>query len=106
MVDDAFPLRQFNETIPTKNLGGAQRVFNNHLSRARRVVENPFGILANVFRIFRKKQQPLSKLVAFYTITFSQRKHLGRFIPRMVYSTGKTMMEFSRRLGAANQADF
>lgn len=54
--DDAFPLSSYmmKPYAGVHDKGSEKRVFNYRLSRARRVVENVFGILASVFRIFRK----------------------------------------------------
>ena len=53
VADDAFPLKTYMmKPYAFKNLCTEKRVFNYHLSRARRVVENACGILANRFRIF------------------------------------------------------
>lgn len=49
--DDAFPLRTWlMKPYGGKDITHMQRVFNYRLSRARRVVENAFGILANRWR--------------------------------------------------------
>lgn len=49
--DDAFPLRSWMmKPYLHRQISGEQRIFNNRLSRARRVVENAFGILASRFR--------------------------------------------------------
>ncbi|XP_050292753.1 putative nuclease HARBI1 [Anthonomus grandis grandis] len=53
--DDAFPLKEylmkpFSKVVLSKE----QKVFNYRLSRARRIVENGFGIMVSRFRIFEK----------------------------------------------------
>lgn len=56
LADNAFPLSP-NIMKPYsghQERGSMQRIFNNRPNRARRVVENVFGILASVFCIFRK----------------------------------------------------
>ncbi|KAK1903084.1 Protein ALP1-like, partial [Dissostichus eleginoides] len=53
VADEAFPLKEhLMKPYPNRRLAVEQRIFHYRLSRARRVVENAFGILANRFRVF------------------------------------------------------
>lgn len=54
VADDAFALKPFlMKPYPQKNLDLARRVYNYRHSRARRISENVFGILANRWRILK-----------------------------------------------------
>ena len=53
VCDDAFPLgKHLMKPYPSKNLSEERRIFNYRLSRARRISENVFGLLAARFRVF------------------------------------------------------
>lgn len=53
VADDAFPLkRHIMKPFPHSNQNRSERIFSYRLARARRTVENAFGILANRFRVF------------------------------------------------------
>ena len=51
--DYVFPIsKTMMKPYPHKHLNKEIRIFNYQLSRARRIVENAFGILANRWRVF------------------------------------------------------
>lgn len=58
VADDAFPMKDhIMKPYSARMMDMPERVFNYRLSRARRVVENAFGICAARFRILRKAME-------------------------------------------------
>ncbi|XP_046141432.1 uncharacterized protein LOC123987741 [Osmia bicornis bicornis] len=84
--DEAFALTE-NLIKPfsgTYNKKSAERIFNYRLSRARRVVENVFGISSAVFRVLRKpmllepEKAQLIVLTVAYLHNFLRRNNNSR----------------------------
>lgn len=71
VADDAFPLSpNIMKPFPGNHEKGTlRRIFNYRCSRARRVVENVFGIMSSVFRVFRKPMLLEPEKVSMITMT-------------------------------------
>lgn len=109
--DGAFALsRHVMKPYPGNHDGGTlQRTFNYRLSSARVIVENVFGVLSSVFRIFKKpmelqpKQATLITLSCILLHNFLRRREASRIVytPPGTFDTivnGEVVKEGSWRL--------
>lgn len=107
VADDAFALTSYMmRPFPrSKNLDLRKKVFNYRLSRARRVVENAFGLLASRWRIYRKPiNTSLATAIKIIQATtavhnFIIQNELAVPISKRMYSrnNGEDNIAFSRR---------
>ncbi|XP_023312264.1 uncharacterized protein LOC111692469 [Anoplophora glabripennis] len=96
VADDAFPMKSYlMKPFPYKDQPGPNRVFNYLLSRARRIVENAFGIIANTFRILRKpillEPEKVKKIVlaicTLHNFLMKRKDSAGRYAPAGSFDT-------------------
>ncbi|XP_063417250.1 uncharacterized protein LOC134699716 [Mytilus trossulus] len=81
--DDAFPLRSWMmKPYSRKRLDHDERIFNYRLSRARRIVENAFGILAMRFQILIGTMQQLPETVDLIVLSCTTLHNLLRIRKR------------------------
>lgn len=88
VADDAFPLKTYiMKPFAMRGLDYEKRIFNYRLSRARRIVENAFGILASRFRVFLAPSQLSEKntekivLASCVLHNFLREKSPNRYTP-------------------------
>lgn len=92
--DEAFSLRNdFLKPYSQKELDKARRIFNYRLSRARRIIENTFGILVSTFRVYMQpinlKVENIDKVVMATCVlhNFLRRKRGENYFPSSQFAT-------------------
>lgn len=87
--DDAFALtKNFMKSYAQTGLTAEQRIFNYRLSRARRIVENTFGILVSVFGVFQRpnalspEKARIITLACCYLHNYLRRKQSNTYIDK------------------------
>ena len=100
--DETFPLKRYlMRPYPGKQLNTTQRrIFNYRLCRARRLVENVFGILGQKFRIYNRrihvKPEYLDKIVLSTCILYNFIRKIESDMPNGGSSTSQDNAENPR----------
>ena len=95
--DEAFPLLQnLMRPYPSGNLTGEKNFFNYRLSRARRIVEYAFGIMASRFCCFHR---PLMRTTKYVTVVVRAAVVIHNFLRREV---GSQYMEIASEIQSCN----
>ncbi|XP_018360100.1 PREDICTED: uncharacterized protein LOC108759253 [Trachymyrmex cornetzi] len=87
LVGEAFPLKPYlMRPYPRRSLtSDSQRIFNYRLSRARRIIENAFGILVSRWRILRKsiqcKEETAHKIVLVVLYNYIMSSNEQKYCP-------------------------
>ena len=92
--DEAFPLKEYlMKPYPRDVLTIKERIFNYHLSRARRIIENSFGILAARCRIFSRpiiaREEVVINVTKAATALHNYLMHGRQFEPSDRYCHGR-----------------
>ena len=113
--DDAFPLKDYlMKPYPNRQLDNEKRIFNYRLSRARRIVENVFGIMSSRFGVFQKAL-PLDPeivtsvvLAACVLHNFLRSKSSSRqvYSPDGTFDKDNTPGEWRANVGPSNMENF
>ena len=108
--DEAFPLQKHvMRPFPGRGCPPDQQAYNMRLSRARRIVENAFGILAARWRVFHSKiaaQPDLARSIVKATVCLHnmlQRSSTPAEVTRLVRETQETR-SMENLQGAGNRA--
>jgi hypothetical protein len=89
--DDIYPLKRYlMKPFPGRRLTKADRIFNGRLSRARRCIENAFGIMANKWRLLHKA-------------TIATREHACSYFRAICCLHNYCRMEMDVRYGANSE---
>nr|XP_054757882.1 uncharacterized protein LOC129263998 [Lytechinus pictus] len=102
--DDAFPLRTWmQKPYSNREQTDQKRIFNYRLSRARRVVENSFGVLAHRWRCLLSTLQLDPCFPGLQNIDVDHEDELGNHIP--VAWRNAAVMQDVERVGGGYQAN-
>ncbi|XP_015905945.1 uncharacterized protein [Parasteatoda tepidariorum] len=106
VADEAFPLKSYlMKPYPKRNLTRTKRIFNYRLSRARRTVENAFGILSARFEVLQRVNPlDIKKVESIVLACCALHNYLRKTSSASRYSPPNFFNRENTQEGAINQA--